>query len=45
MFFIQIFQLTVGLLDNEWFHKTLKSQIRMKGEPQNQGHQDEANFQ
>lgn len=45
MFFKQIFQLTAGLLVNKWFHEILKSQVRMKEEAQNQGHQDEANFQ
>ena len=45
MFFKQIFQLTAGLLVNKWFREILKSPVRMKEEPQNQGHQDEANFQ
>lgn len=45
MFFKQIFQLAAGLLVNKWFHEILKSQVRMKEETQNQGHQDKANFQ
>lgn len=45
MFFKQIFQLAAGLLVNKWFCEILKSQVRMKEEPQNQGHQDKANFQ